>query len=64
MGRGFHLLAINFLFFLVVAAAIQYYFLSESIYLLDGESINPYNSIQIAGDFFVYALVAVCNIHV
>ena len=59
MGRGFHLLAINFLFFLVVAAAIQYYFLSESIYLLDGESINPYNSVQIAGDFFVYALVAV-----
>ena len=57
LGPRYHVLTVNSLFFLVLTATIQYYLLSESIYILNGENINPYNSSQLIGDFLIYTLI-------
>ena len=56
-GKKYHLLVIDSLFFLVLATAIQYYFLSESINVLDGQNLNTYSAGQITVDLIIYVLV-------
>ena len=56
-GRKFRLPVIDSIFFLVIATTIQYYFLSGSINVLDGQDINPYSATEITIDMLMYALV-------
>ena len=56
-GKKYHFLVIDSLFFLVLATAIQYYFLSESINVLDGQNPNTYSAGQITVDIIIYVLV-------
>ena len=56
-GKKYHSLAINSLFFLILAVTIQYYLLSESLDVLDGQNLNPYTAGQITVDLMIYALI-------
>ena len=56
-GKRFHLPVIVLLLFLVLVTTVQYYFLSESIAILDGQNINPYSASQITVDLAIVALI-------
>ena len=56
-GKKYHALVINSLFFLILVAAIQYYLLSESLAVLDGQNLSFYTTGQIAVDLMIYVLV-------
>ena len=57
-GRKYRLPAVNLLFFFVLVTTVQYYFLSESIGILDGQTIHPYSAGQITIDLAVVTLIA------
>lgn len=57
VGKKFHLPVINTVFFLVLGVTIQYYLLSESLEVLDGQNLSPYSAGQITVDLAIYALV-------
>ena len=56
-SKKYHLLVIDSLLFLVLVTTVQYYFLSESINILDGQNINPYSAGQITVDLAIVALI-------
>ena len=55
-GEKYRLLVVNSLFFVIATASVQFYFLSESINILDGQDINPYSTLQLSLDLGIYAL--------
>ena len=53
-GKTNHLLVINSLFFLVLVSTIQFFLLSESLNVLDGQGPYPFRAMQIAVDVIIY----------
>ena len=53
-GKTNHLLVINSLFFLVLVSTIQFFLLSESLNVLDGQGPYPFRAKQIAVDLIIY----------
>ena len=56
-GKTNRLLVINSLFFLVLVSTIQFYLLSESLNVLDGQSLYPFSATQIAVDLIIYGFI-------
>ena len=56
-GKTNHLLVINSLFFLVLASTIQFYLLSDSLNVLDGQSPYFFSTTQIAVDLIIYGFI-------
>ena len=56
-ARRFHFVVVVFFFFLMTGAAVQYYLLSESLMILDGENPATFGSFEIITDLVVYALI-------
>ena len=56
-GKANHLLVINSLFFLVLVSTIQFYLLSDSLNVLDGQSPYLFSTTQIAVDLIIYGCI-------
>ena len=56
-GKTNHLLVINSLFFLVLVSTIQFFLLSESLNVLNGQSLYPFSAKQIAVDLIIYGFI-------
>ena len=56
-GKTNHLLVINSLFFLVLVSTIQFYLLSDSLNVLDGQSPYLFSTTQIAVDLIIYGFI-------
>ena len=56
-GPRHHLLFVNLFCFLIVTATVQYFFLSESMTILDGDNFEPYTPTQLAGDLVLYVAI-------
>ena len=55
-GKTNHLLVVNSLFFLVIASTIQFFLLSESLNVLDGQGPHTFQAMQIAVDLIIYGV--------
>ncbi len=53
-GKRSHLLVVNTLLFLVVVSTIQFFLLSESLNVLDGQGLHTFTTMQIAVDLIIY----------
>lgn len=53
-GKRSHLLVVNTLLFLVVVSTIQFFLLSESLNVLDGQGLHTFTAMQIAVDLIIY----------
>lgn len=53
-GKTKRLLVVNALFFLVLVSTIQFFLLSESLSILDGQGPYPFSTTQIVVDLIVY----------
>ena len=56
-GKRNHVLVVNTLFFLVLASTIQFFLLSGSLTILDGQSPYLFSSTQIAVDLIIYGFI-------
>ena len=56
-GKTNHLLVVNSLFFLVLVSTIQFYLLSDSLNVLDGQGPYPFSTTQIAVDLIIYGFI-------
>ena len=56
-GKTKHLLVINSLFFLVLVSTIQFFLLSDSLNVLDGQSPYLFSTTQIAVDLIIYGFI-------
>ena len=56
-ARTLHFVVVTFFFFLMIAAPVQYYLLSESLVILDGENPVNFGGLEITADLVVYALI-------
>ena len=55
-GKRSHLLVVNTLLFLVVVSTIQFFLLSESLNVLDGQGLHTFTAMQIAVDLIIYGV--------
>ncbi len=56
-GKRRRLLVVNALFFLVIVSAIQFFLLSESLNVLDGQGPHTFQAMQIAVDLIIYGFI-------
>ena len=56
-ARRFHFVVLSIVFFLMTAAAVQYYLLSDSLVALDGENPATFRAFEMIAELVVYALI-------